>query len=285
MRIISICLLIFVLVFGSQNSGDARSRRVTHKKTVKGKTEAKKTTVAPKPVVKYPVVSEPANVKKPYVSTIVQNEAAPLPIAFSIAVPLFPQYDNATSITMHEGEDNGVNAVDAAVLETASMEMTADLSSEAVFVETAVQNLDEEPGMCEVGVVGGLFSGAAALNAEIRFPLKQVFGPATTSLRILFGIAQSEDQLSRYFPLQIDYIFNFSPGYISSVENYVGAGLSYAGAVGGQAFYGMQSDGFTGKLFGEFGYGLINSGLDSTSHKGVTVLLGYRKEWPFWKKI
>ncbi len=284
MRILAVFLLIFVFVFGSQNFGDARSRPVTHKKTVKTKTEAKKTTVAPKSVVKYPVVAEPANVKKPFASYLKENEAAPLPIAFFFAVPLFPQYDNAAAITMHEGEDNGVNAVDAAILETASMEMTNYPSSESTLTETGAQNRDEEPALCEVGTVGGLFSGAAAINAEIRFPLKQVFGPATTSLRLLFGMAQSNDQLTRYFPLQVDYIFNFSPGYLTAVENYVGAGLSYAGGVGGQVFYGIQSDGFSGKIFGEFGYGLLNSGPFLTSHKGVSVLLGYRKEWPFWRK-
>ncbi len=286
MRNIAVCLLIFFFVFVSQNSGDTRPRRVVSKKSVKAKTETKtkKQADAPKAIIKYPVVTEPSNVKKPFATYLKQNEVAPLPIAFFVAVPLFPQPSAALPITIHEGGDESIGNLDAAIIETASMEMSGSVSQESTLAETGGQAKEEKPAICEMGVVGGIFSGAAALNAEIRFPLKQVFGPTTTSLRILFGMAQSNDQLTRYFPLQIDYIFNFVPGYLSAVENYVGMGLSYAGGVGGQAFYGVQSDGFTGKLFGEFGYGLLNSGLSSTSHNGVTVLLGYRKEWPFWKQ-
>ncbi|MFA5840437.1 MAG: hypothetical protein WC890_07335 [Candidatus Margulisiibacteriota bacterium] len=286
MRNVAICLLIFFFAFVSQNIGDARTRRVVSKKSVKAKTETKtkKQADIPKAVIKYPVVTEPTNVKKPFAAYLKQNEVAPLPIAFFVAVPLFPQPSNALSITTHEGDDESVSSVDAAIIETASMEMSGSVSQESILVETGGQAKEDEPAICEMGAVGGIFCGAAALNAEIRFPLKQVFGPTTTSLRLLFGMAQSNDQLTRYFPLQVDYIFNFAPGYLSAVENYVGMGLSYAGGVGGQAFYGVQSDGFTGKLFGEFGYGLLNSGLSSTSHNGVTVLLGYRKDWPLWKK-
>jgi hypothetical protein len=68
------------------------------------------------------------------------------------------------------------------------------------------------------------------------------------------------------------------------VENYLGVGLNYlvlttgrrSGTVGGEAFYGIQSEGFGGMVFGEIGYAIMRTGF-SASYKGASVLAGYRK--------
>jgi hypothetical protein len=120
--------------------------------------------------------------------------------------------------------------------------------------------------------------------------LQRVFGPATTTIRYLFGLIQKSDSSVRYYPIQADYIFNFPAGYITGVENYIGIGINFTlystgagiGRIGGQLCYGIQSDGFNGKLFGEMGYGLINSGSFDSSQKGISLLIGYRKSWPFY---
>jgi len=167
-----------------------------------------------------------------------------------------------------------------------SFEANVEATLESMFEEPqAEQKAKESDGTREFGISAGLFSGAVAINGEVRFPLQKVFGPATTSIRYLFGIAQNENSTTRYYPLQADYIFNFPAGYITGVENYIGLGLNYTlyssgngiGMVGWQACYGIQSEGFSGKLFCELGYGLINSGSSGTSAKGVSLLLGYRK--------
>ncbi|MDI6732071.1 MAG: hypothetical protein QME05_05840 [Candidatus Margulisbacteria bacterium] len=170
-----------------------------------------------------------------------------------------------------------------------SIEVVAEPSYES-FLDAQLEKPQEkeDKNIYEVGVIAGLFSGAIALNGEVRFPLPKVYGPATTSLRCLFGIAQSANSAVRYYPIQADYIFNFPPGYITGVENYFGLGLNFnlystnvgIGLFGGQACYGVQCDGFNGKLFGEIGYGLINSGSFASSQKGVSLLLGYRRNWP-----
>ena len=71
-----------------------------------------------------------------------------------------------------------------------------------------------------------------------------------------------------------------------SVENYVGGGLNYvvltsgrvSGSLGGQLFYGIESKGFNGILFGELGIGILRTGF-SPDHQGLTLLLGYRTNW------
>lgn len=138
----------------------------------------------------------------------------------------------------------------------------------------------------EIGSTAGLFSASTGAFGELRFALPYIFGPATTSLRIGGGIAQSEDTSRRYAPVQIDGILNFPAGWFTGVKNYLGAGLNYVvltsgripGTIGGQAFYGVESGGFGGKLFGEMGFGILRTGF-SPPHQGVTVLFGYRRDW------
>lgn len=136
----------------------------------------------------------------------------------------------------------------------------------------------------EVGGVYGLFAGATAFLGEARFPLRYVLGPAVTSVRVAAGLAQSKNMDREYVPLNLDLIFNFPPGWFTGVENYIGAGLNYVvltsgskqGTIGGEVFYGVESEGFGGIVFGELGYAYLRTGF-SASHKGVTVLVGYRK--------
>ncbi len=140
----------------------------------------------------------------------------------------------------------------------------------------------------EIGGWFGIFGGSTSLSGELRFPLRFIFGPATTSVRLSGGYAQSKDASRRYIPVYMDGILNFPPGCFTGVENYLGAGLNYVvlttgrtpGTIGGEIFYGVQSNGFGGKIFGEIGYGILRSGF-SPSHKGVSVLVGYRREWGF----
>lgn len=135
-----------------------------------------------------------------------------------------------------------------------------------------------------VGVNGGFFGGATAFLGEARVPLRMVFGPALTSLRISAGLAQSRDTGTRYYPANLDLLFNFPPGWFTGTDNYIGFGLNYVvsttmgkpGTVGGELFYGVESEGFGGTVFGEVGYAILRTGF-SPSHKGGTVLVGLRK--------
>ena len=138
----------------------------------------------------------------------------------------------------------------------------------------------------EIGGVAGLFAGATSLGGEIRFSLPYIFGPATSSLRISAGLMQSEDPVRKFAPLQIDGILNFPPGWFTGVENYLGAGLNYlvltsgrkSGTIGGEVFYGVASEGFGGKVFGEMGWGVLRTGF-SSAQTGTTILVGYRRDW------
>lgn len=140
----------------------------------------------------------------------------------------------------------------------------------------------------EIGGMGGVFAAATGIFGEIRLPMALVYGPATSSLRLAGSYAQSENTARRYATLHADGIFNFPPGVITGVENYLGAGLNYvvlttgrtAGTVGGELFYGIDGKGFGGKLFAELGYAILRTGF-SPSHKGATVLVGYRRDWSF----
>ncbi|MBN3032648.1 MAG: hypothetical protein JW873_00955 [Candidatus Saganbacteria bacterium] len=139
----------------------------------------------------------------------------------------------------------------------------------------------------EVGCLGGVFAGAGGFFAEGRLPLKRSFGPATTALRLSAGYVQTNSADRRYVPVNLDLILNFPPGWFSGVENYLGGGLNYValtsgrtqGTVGGELFYGIQSDGFGGIVFGEIGYALLRTGF-SPSSKGLTVAVGFRE--PLW---
>lgn len=138
----------------------------------------------------------------------------------------------------------------------------------------------------EIGGGVGLFASATAIGGEVRFAMPYVFGPATTSLRLSGGLMQSGDGSRRYAPVCVDGVLNLPPECVTGVENYVGAGLNYvivttgrvSGTVGGEIFYGVQSEGFGGKLFGELGWGVLRTGF-SPSHKGTTLIIGYRRDW------
>jgi hypothetical protein len=138
----------------------------------------------------------------------------------------------------------------------------------------------------QFGGMGGVLAGTTGIFADMRFPLSYVYGPATTSLRLAGGYAQSEDSGRRYVPLLIDGVLNFPPGHFTGVENYIGAGLNYVlittgrtpGTIGGEVFYGVDGDGFGGKIFAELGYGILRTGF-SPSHRGLSVLVGYRSNW------
>ncbi|OGB87424.1 hypothetical protein A3H38_04735 [candidate division WOR-1 bacterium RIFCSPLOWO2_02_FULL_46_20] len=138
----------------------------------------------------------------------------------------------------------------------------------------------------EIGSGAGFFSAATAIIGESRFSLPFLWRSANTSIRVACGLAQSEDTSRRYVPVQVDGILNFPAGVITGVENYLGAGLNYAiltsghtsGSLGGEIFYGVESDGFEGRVFGEIGYGILRTGF-SPAHKGLTVLCGFRKWW------
>ena len=90
----------------------------------------------------------------------------------------------------------------------------------------------------------------------------------------------------RFAPVMFDIVLNFPAGWFTGVENYLGGGLNYvvkmtgqtAGTVGGQIFYGIESEGFGGKLFGEIGWAALRTGF-SPSQKGTTILFGYRTPW------
>ncbi|HVN67906.1 MAG TPA: hypothetical protein VMT55_05990 [Candidatus Sulfotelmatobacter sp.] len=136
----------------------------------------------------------------------------------------------------------------------------------------------------EIGSVGGFFAGATSILAEVRLPLRLIIGPATTKVRLASGLTQSRDTNYRFIPANLDLIFNLPPGVLTGVENYFGAGLNYlvstsagkAGGLGGEVFYGVQSEGFNGLLFGEIGYALMRPGF-IPAHYGATILVGYRQ--------
>jgi hypothetical protein len=136
----------------------------------------------------------------------------------------------------------------------------------------------------ELGGVVGLFAGGNALLGETRIPLKFTLGPTTSLFRLSGGLVQSREQDQKYVPLNLDLVLVFPPGWFSGVENYLGAGLNYivtmsgrkSGTLGGELFYGVQSEGFGGVVFGELGYAMLRTGF-SLSQKGMTVLVGYRR--------
>lgn len=185
-------------------------------------------------------------------------------------------------------------AKDRSLPEKPSQEKAGEFPSEGEMItaETKVE-ADELPEKLEfqpqfkfeIGASSGLLAGATAFLGEARIPLRYVYGPATSSFRVALGYAQSKDGTRRYIPLQLDGILNFPPGIISGIENYLGMGLNYvlltsgrtAGTIGGEVFYGVESEGFGGKLFGEMGYGMLRTGF-SPMHNGVSLLIGYRRE-------
>lgn len=135
----------------------------------------------------------------------------------------------------------------------------------------------------EIGGAMGMFAGTSAYLLEARIPLRMVLGPTTPSIRLFAGLSQHRETNRKYLPLGLDLIFNFPPGWFTGVENYIGGGLNYvvrasggeAGALRGEVFYGVQSDGLGGVMAGEIGYAALRSG-SLASDKGITVLIGYR---------
>ena len=136
----------------------------------------------------------------------------------------------------------------------------------------------------EAGGMAGVFGGTTAFLIEARLPLRWLLGPTTSVFRLSAGLTQTREMDRRYLPLNFDLIFNFPPGWFSGVGGYLGAGVNYVlrstggqpGTIGLQAFYGVDSDGFGGKLFGEIGYGILRSGI-TPANRGPNVLFGYRK--------
>ncbi|MFH1541778.1 MAG: hypothetical protein ABIE84_01665 [bacterium] len=165
-------------------------------------------------------------------------------------------------------------------------EITVVTEEAAIVPEEVVVETPGRP-LYGIGLMGGVLAGTSGFNLETRIPQSYIFGPATTCLRLAAGLWQTNDTSLRLAPLQIGAIFNFAPGHITGVENYLGVGLNYivkmtggrGSKVGGQIFYGISSSGFSGRLFGELGWAVLRpDGL--AAQKGATLLFGYSKEWP-----
>lgn len=132
----------------------------------------------------------------------------------------------------------------------------------------------------------GLFGDTTGVLAEVDFPARLIIGPATTAIRFSCGLTQNQEMTRRFVPVCFDLLLNFPAGYITGVENYIGAGLNYLalttgrtqGTIGGEVFYGVESEGFGGDVFGEIGYSLMRTGF-SNSEKGLTVMVGYKGIW------
>jgi len=165
---------------------------------------------------------------------------------------------------------------------TPAEDFIASPEVEEKVIEKKVEEL-EKRFKFKVGLGVGIFGETSAFLGEVRFPTRYIFGPATTSFRISSGLAQNFDLSRRYLPVMADLIFNFPPGWLSATQNYLGIGLNYvaltsgrvAGTIGGQACYGIESEGFGGTVFGEVGYGILRTGF-SASQQGITVMVGYR---------
>lgn len=136
-----------------------------------------------------------------------------------------------------------------------------------------------------ITLAGGMFSGAMGINAGLIFPQRfPKIGPSSSALRISGGYAQNLEEGRKYLPIAVDEIFNFPAGWLTSEDNYVGAGINYtaltsgrkAGTFGWEMFYGIVSEGFGGDIFGELGYGVLRSGIGA-QQEGICLLVGYKK--------
>ncbi|MFC1568375.1 hypothetical protein ACFL37_01595 [Candidatus Margulisiibacteriota bacterium] len=178
-------------------------------------------------------------------------------------------------------------------IEAATPEAVPETVPEVIAQPEAVPQRDEEVSPSrrfnfEIGGMAGLFAATTGALGELRLPLPYIFGPATSSLRLAGGLCQSEDMSTRYASIHVDCILNFPAGWFTGVENYLGGGLNHVvrmtgpdtGTIGAQVFYGIESRGFGGKLFGEMGYGTLRSSTVS-AHKGISVMVGYRRDWGF----
>ena len=140
----------------------------------------------------------------------------------------------------------------------------------------------------EAGLHGGVFAGTSGFFAGVRAPLGIVLGPPVAAVRLSAGLTQTMATDRRYVPVSLALVFNFPPGFFSGVENYLGGGLNYTalttgqkpGTIGGELFYGIQSEGFGGIVFGELGFGVLRSGLVPAS-SGLIVMVGFRETFGF----
>jgi hypothetical protein len=140
----------------------------------------------------------------------------------------------------------------------------------------------------ELGAHGGVFAGTTGFFVGARAPLGLVLGPAVAAVRLSAGLTQTMTTDRRYVPVCLDLVFNFPPGWFSGVENYLGGGLNYTavtsgrkqGTFGGELFYGVQSEGFGGIVFGELGFAILRSG-SAPSSSGLIVMVGFREPLGF----
>ena len=158
------------------------------------------------------------------------------------------------------------------------------ISSEVVKPERRIR-IGFQP---DVGFLAGFFAGASGVFGEVRVPVNVVIGPARPAVRLSTGFVQTTSADRRYVPVNLDLVLNLPPGWLSGVENYFGGGLNYTalttghkpGTIGGELFYGIQSDGFGGIVFGELGYAILRSGV-APANLGMTVTVGFREPFGF----
>ena len=176
-----------------------------------------------------------------------------------------------------------------AAMPPVTSEVVSIETAEVVAVEGKEEKLEQEKKWrFEAGIDAGVFGGGSIWLLETRFPLAYILGPTKTTFRFATGLAQSVGIDRKYLPLNFDLIFNFPPGIITGTQNYIGAGLNFPilttgktqGTIGGEIFYGVEGDGFSGKIFGEVGYGMLRTGF-SPSQRGVNLLIGYRMDMAF----
>jgi hypothetical protein len=81
----------------------------------------------------------------------------------------------------------------------------------------------------------------------------------------------------------LDFIIRLNPPRTPGLRSYIGLGANYIfnttgptqGAVGGQAFYGIEGNLGAGELFFEIGYGILRPRV-SEDRSGMNLLLGYK---------
>ena len=131
----------------------------------------------------------------------------------------------------------------------------------------------------QIGLAGGLFAATPALLGEIRF--FDPFDLISTSLRLGGMYAQGSSR--KHALVFIDWIYRLNPPGTPGINSYVGLGANYnvyttgrvSGAAGYQAFYGVEGDSGSGRLYLEAGYGTLRTGFSPDS-QGYNVMLGFR---------
>ncbi len=172
----------------------------------------------------------------------------------------------------------------AAVASPEVMPIVIPPETEEAVARAGQEPAAKKPALFEMGAAIGVFAGGNAnLIAEARAPLRLVLGPARLGIRAAVGYVQDPVTSRKFVPVIADLLFNFPPGWFTGTNNYIGFGLNYtalttgrvAGTVGGELFYGVESEGFGGTVFGEVGYAILRTGF-SPSRRGLTVMIGYR---------